>query len=250
MSVMNAAIFGVVAALIVGGTDYAMAMKKHGGESYSLLDHIEFRMGDVMSASGVAKTLPRAPKGWEVRDAVPEDSLRITGLPVDPVKLAATLALNDKMIAGIPGLQTKDRLYSMGGAEVFLDITFVPSTMKDAKLVKLISQMFYAIDGKATDVANQAEDAVALRKYNGPEFGKATVYYGQSDGQIFISALSTASDADTLALLAGIDESALQTMVTSDPTIGKEADAVAVGKPEKAVACVAKGAAKFCSANN
>ena len=68
MSVLNAAIFGGVAALIVGGTDYAMAMKKHVGEDYSLLDHIEFRMGAVMAGSGVAKALPPAPIGWAVRD--------------------------------------------------------------------------------------------------------------------------------------------------------------------------------------
>ena len=59
MSILNAAAFGVVAALIVGGADYAIAMKKHAGQEYGLLDHIEFRMGAVMTGSGVAKALPR-----------------------------------------------------------------------------------------------------------------------------------------------------------------------------------------------
>ena len=250
MSILHASFFGVVAALVVGGADYAMTMNKQEGREYSLLDHIEFRMGDLMAGSGVAKALPRAPSGWDVRDASPEDSLRITGQPVDPATLAAIVALNDKMIAALPGLQTEDRVYRMGDAEVFLDISFVPSNMKDARAVKVISQMFSMIDGKATDVAMPHEGAVALRKFSGPEYGKATAYYAVPDGQIFISALSTATEEQTLTLLAGIDQGALQTLVMNDPTIGKAPDAVAEKEPEKAEACVQKGAAKFCSSNN
>ena len=254
MSVLNAAIFGGVAALIVGGTDYAMAMKKHVGEDYSLLDHIEFRMGAVMTGSGVAKALPRAPVGWDVQDATPEDSLRIRGRSVNPAKLAEMAELDEKF-AALPGYQTESRLYQKGAAEILLNISFAPANMKGTVLVKSLMQVDSMIYELAKDVPGQTESAVALRKLSGPEYGKVANYIAPTDGQIFISALSTATEADTLALLAGIDSGALQTLVTNDPTIGQAADVAAGGlpaktAPEKAVACVQKGAAKFCSSTN
>ena len=245
MSILNAAAFGVVAALIVGGADYAIAMKKHAGQEYGLLDHIEFRMGAVMFGSGVAKALPPAPTGWDVRDGEPEDSLRIRGRPVGPVMLAE-MAKSDGKFAALPGYQTENRLYQKGAVEIFLNISFVPADMKGNVQVKGLMQVFSMIYELAQDVPSQTESAFALRKLSGPEYGKVANYIARPDGQIFISALSTATEADTLALLSGIDNGALQTLVINDPTIGQAAETV----PEKAVACVQKGAAKFCSANN
>lgn len=250
MSVVNAAIFGVIAAFAVGGADYAMTMKKHVGEEYGLLDHLEFRFSRVMSGSGVATALPAAPTGWDVRDATIEDSLRITGLPVDPAKLATMTAMNEKLIAAIPGLQTEDRVYQKGDAKIFLDISFVPANMKDIKLVKAMSWTISMVDGNATDVSVQPDSAVAWRRYSGPDYGNAVMYYAVPDGQIFISALSTASEADTLSLLAGVDIAVLQMLVMEDRTIGKPAGVMAEDAPEKAAACEQKGAAKFCSATN
>lgn len=63
MSVLNAAIFGSVAALIIGGADYAIAMKKHPGEAYSLLDHYEFRMGRAAAVEEPRKVLVCVQKG-------------------------------------------------------------------------------------------------------------------------------------------------------------------------------------------
>jgi hypothetical protein len=250
MSVSNAAVFGAIAAMVVGGADYALTMKKHEGQEYGLLDHIEFRMGGVMGGTGVAKAMPKVPSGWDMREATPEDSLRITGLPVDPTRLAAVTTLNDKIMAAIPGLQTEDRLYKNGEAEIFLDISFVPANVKDSKANRAMTLIFSAAYDQAVAVPDQGDSALDLRKVSGPDYGKATGYFAASDGQIFISALSTASDEDTLALMAGIDIGALQLMVTNDPTIGMETPAVAGAQPEEAKGCVQKGAAKFCSANN
>lgn len=250
MSVLNASIFGVIAALVVGGGDYAIAMKKHAGQEYSLLDHIEFRVGGIISGSGVAKALPRAPSGWDVRDATPEDSVRLTGLAMDPVKLAAINALNDKMIAAIPGLQTEDRLYKKGDAEIFLDISFVPANVKDSRPNRAMALIFAAAFDHGVKVTDQGDGTLDLRTVSGPDYGKAVAYFAPTDGQIFISALSTANEAETLALMAGIDNGALQLLQINDPTIGKEAPAVAAAEPEKVKACVKKGAAKFCSADN
>ena len=245
MSILNAAAFGVVAALIVGGADYAIAMKKHAGQEYGLLDHIEFRTGAVMFGSGVAKALPPAPTGWDVRDATPEDSLRIRGRSGNPTELAEMAELDEKF-AALTGYQTESRLYHKGAAEILLNISFVPADIKGEVLVKGLMQVFSMIYELAKDVPGQGESAVNLRKLVGPEYGKVANYIARPDGQIFISALSTATEADTLALLAEIDNGVLQLLVINDPTIGQVAEAV----PEKAVACVQKGAAKFCSANN
>lgn len=250
MSVLNAAVFGAIAAIVVGGADYALTMKKHVGQEYGLLDHIEFRMGGVMGGTGVAKAMPKVPSGWDMREATPEDSLRITGLPVDPARLAAVTTLNDKIMAAIPGLQTEDRLYKNGEAEIFLDISFVPANMKDSKATRAMALIFSMVYDQAVEVADQGDSASDLRKVSGPDYGKAIAYFAPSDGQIFISALSTASEADTLALLAGIDNGALQLLMINDPTIGMAAPAAAEAEPEEAKACVQKGAAKFCAANN
>lgn len=248
MSVLNASIFGVIAALVVGGADYAMTTKKHVGEEYGLLDHIEFRMG--VSGSGVAGALPHVPTGWDVRDAPPDDSMRITGLSVDPVKLAAVTALNDKIMAAIPGLQTENRLYKKGDAEIFLEISFVPANMKDSTANRAMAMIFSTVYDRAAEVAGQGDSALRLRKISGPDYGKAIGYFAGSDGQIFISAFSTASEADTLALLGAIDNGALQLLAINDPTIGKDAPAAAEAAPEKTKDCVQKGAAKFCSSTN
>ena len=159
MSVLNASVFGVVAALVVGGADYAMTIKKHVGQDYGLIDHIEFRLGSVMPGSGVAKALPPAPTGWDVRDASIEDSLRMTGQPVDAAKLASMTALNDKIIAAIPGLQTEDRVYQNGEAEVFLDISFVPANMKDSKASRAMAQVFSSVYDQAGQGADVGDGA-------------------------------------------------------------------------------------------
>ena len=250
MSVLNASVFGVVAALVVGGADYAMTIKKHVGQDYGLIDHIEFRLGSVMPGSGVAKALPPAATGWDVRDASIEDSLRMTGQPVDAAKLASMTALNDKIIAAIPGLQTEDRVYQNGEAEVFLDISFVPANMKDSKASRAMAQVFSSVYDQAGQGADVGDGAHLFRKVIAPDAGKAVAYFAAPDGQIFISALSTASEEDTLALLADIDNGVLQLLVINDPTIGQKADVAAGEAPEKAAACVQKGAAKFCSADN
>lgn len=53
MSVVNASIFSVIAALAVGGTDYAMTAKKHDGQAYGVSDHVGFRFNMVMVAFGL-----------------------------------------------------------------------------------------------------------------------------------------------------------------------------------------------------
>ena len=250
MSAMNASIFGVVAALIVGGTDYAMAMKKHVGQEYGLSSHIAYRLSGLLPGSGVAKALPPAPTGWAVRNGLPEDSLRITGKAFDPEKLATAVAIKEKMQAAMPGMQTEDRVYQKGDAEIFLNISFVPSNMMDSKEGRVTKAMFSSIYDTAQTVAESGDAALVFRKVLGPDTGHATAYVAPTDGQIFVSALSTANEKDTLALLAGIDHGVLQMLVINDPTIGKAPGAVGDDATAAAVTCVQKGAAKFCSAKN
>lgn len=66
MSALNASIFGVIAMVAVGGTDYAVTMKKHEGQAYSLPDHIGVRFNNAMSAFGLgssaeAEEVPQVP---------------------------------------------------------------------------------------------------------------------------------------------------------------------------------------------
>lgn len=66
MSVLNATVFGAIAAVVVGGADYALTLKKQEGNAYSVLDHIEFRASGAMSAFGMdapseAETEPAKP---------------------------------------------------------------------------------------------------------------------------------------------------------------------------------------------
>lgn len=89
-----------------------------------------------------------------------------------------------------------------------------------------------------------------MRKLTAPEMGRAALYYGQIEGQVFISALSNATEAETLALMAGVDKGALRLLILNDPTMGQAPLAGAEAEPDKAKGCVQKGAAKFCSTTN
>lgn len=248
MSSLNASIFGVIAALAVGGTDYAIAMKKHQGTHYSLRDHIEFRFNAAMSGSKLAQALPRAPVGWDMRDGSTKDSFLVMDLPIDSARLGMMEAVESKMLADSPGLQMENRLYQKGDTSIYYDITFLPSTAKSDRAADVMAQMFSSLDRADAAPLNPDDGDFAVRKISTPEMGRAALYFGQIDGQIFISALSNATEAETLALMAGVDKGALRLLVLNDPTIGQAP--IAAAEPDKPAACVQKGAAKFCSSTN
>jgi hypothetical protein len=253
MSIRNALIFGVVAAAIIGGTDFALAMKskERAGETYSFIDHVNARLGgamDFMPGSKLAKALPEPPEGWTVRVGTNADSFLAMGLPVDPARLAAMDALEQKMIAGVPGMQMENRLYQNGDTVIYYGVNFLPANVKASRSARIVTQTFSMLDAQATGPINPDDGAYALKKFAGPEMGKAALYFTQIDGQLFISALSNAGDEATVALMAGVDKDALQTLIKDDPTIGQAASAEE--EPVKAEGCVQKGAAKFCSSTN
>ncbi len=253
MSARNILIFGITAAAIIAGTDFALAMKskEKAGEVYSFTDHISARFGDAMDfmpGSKLAKALPTPPQGWTVRVGANADSFLVMGQPVDPTKLAAMDALEQKMIAALPTMQVENRLYQNGETAIYYGVNFLPADVKDSNVARIVTQTFSMLEAQATGPINPDDGAYAMKKFAGPEMGKAALYFAQVDGQIFISALSNAGDEATLALMAGVNKEALQTLITEDPTIGQAA--VAEDKPEKSDGCVQKGAAKFCSSTN
>jgi hypothetical protein len=254
MSTRNMLIFGITAAAIIAGTDFALAMKSkdRAGEAYSFTDHISARFGgamDFMPGSKLAKALPGAPEGWTVRVGTNADSFVVMGQPIDATQLAAMDALEQKMIAAIPTMQMENRLYQNGDTAIYYGVNFLPANVKDSKAAYVVTQMFSMLDAQATGPINPDDGAFALKKFTAPEMGNAALYYTQIDAQLFISALSNAGDDATLALMAGLNKDALKTLVKEDPTIGQEAVA-AEEEPEKADGCVQKGAAKFCSSTN
>lgn len=253
MSRLNAVIFGAVAVVIVAGTDFAMLAqaKARAGESYGVMDHIDARLGgvmDFMPGSKLAKALPRPPEGWTVREGTPKDSFLVTELPIDPVQLAGMEAMEAKMIEALPDMQMENRLYQNGATAVYFGVSFLPANLKDAKVARVVTQIFSMFDSQASDVPNPLEGDNPIKKLTGPEMGKAALYYTQIDGQIFISALSSAGDEATLDLLAKVNKDALARLVAEDPTIGQAT--VGDDAEEKSADCVQKGAAKFCSTNN
>jgi hypothetical protein len=254
MSAKNILIFGITAAAIIAGTDFALAMKskERAGQAYSFADHISARFGgamDFMPGTKLAKALPKPPEGWTVRVGTNADSFVVMGTPVDPTKLAAMDALEQKMIADIPTMQMENRLYENGDTAIYYGVNFLPANVKDSKVARIVTQTFSMLDVQATGPINPDDGAYAMKKFTAPEMGEAALYYTQIDGQLFISALSNAGDEATLALMAGVNKDALQTLVKEDPTIGQEAVAEEEA-PEKSDGCVQKGAAKFCSSTN
>lgn len=253
MSSLNAVIFGAIAVVVVAGTDFAMVTqaKAKAGESYGLMAHIDARLGDMldfMPGSKLAKALPTPREGWTVRVGTPQDSFLVTGLPIDPAQLAVMEAMEAKMVEAMPSMQMENRLYQNGDTAIYYGVSFLPASVKDAKVARVVTQMFSMFDSQATAVLNPVEGDYPLKKMTGPELGKAVLYYTQIDGQIFISALSNAGDEATLDLMTGVNKEALARLVAEDPTIGQET--VGDAAEEKSDGCVQKGAAKFCSANN
>lgn len=61
MSVLNATIFGAIAAVVVAGADYKLTQKKHEGAEYSPMDHIAFRAEGMMAAVGFGEAAPEEP---------------------------------------------------------------------------------------------------------------------------------------------------------------------------------------------
>jgi hypothetical protein len=63
MSVLNATIFGAVAAVLIAGADYKLTQKKHEGADYSVKDHLAFRAEGMLAAVGIGEAAPEeAPK--------------------------------------------------------------------------------------------------------------------------------------------------------------------------------------------
>ena len=144
----------------------------------------------------------------------------------------------------------ENRLYQKDGTAIYYGITFLPGNAKTGLVSGVMARMFSGMDAKASAPLNPDDQDFAMRKFSAPELGRAAFYYAQIDGQVFISALSNATEAETLALMAGVDKGALRLLVQNDPTIGQVPLVGAGTELEKAKACVQKGAAKFCSATN
>lgn len=241
--------------------DYSLAAKAAGAD-YGLARHLEARLAGLdalMPGPALAKALPDAPEGWTARAVTEEDSFLVSGLPATPESLANVRKVEAAMAESIKGMTYARRLYQSGEDMIYLDVTFVPANARGTRGARLSEGLFRLYAARAGEPINPEAGDFALRRYGAPEFGRARLYFAQVGGQVFISALSTAHDPATLAVLAGIDQAALRRMIAVDPTIGEpavveKAETAARGsagtKADPATGCVTRGAAKFCSAGN
>jgi hypothetical protein len=250
---MKRMLLGLVALLAVtlgGALDYSLAAKA-AGPQYGAGDHLRARTAFVqklLPQGDLARALPAPPPGWTVREGRDDDSFTVSRLPVDPVQLEQSLALEAAMTASVKGVQVERRLYENGDQAIYLDVTFVPANAKATRGSQMMAFLFATLASQAAPPADT--DSFAPQRLSLPELGAANLYFAAVEGQIYVSALSSADEGVTLDLFHGLDRAALRQMLVEDPTIGKDPvveDPVAtVEKPEKTAPCTSRGAAKFC----
>lgn len=253
---MRAVILTVVAMVVIGlggALDYSLAAKA-AGTGYGFGAHLTARMNLVkglLPASDLARAMPAAPPGWTGRAGTDEDSFLARGLPVDPVELAQSQAVDAAMAGSIRGVQVARRTYQSGAQTIYLDITFVPANARATRGARMMDALFQAMAAHAGASLTQGD--LSVYRLSEPDFGAAALYFGQmGPGAVYVSALSSADEGVTLDLLHGLDLTALAQAVAKDPTIGKapvtEDPAPVAAKAEKLSPCTTRGAAKFCGA--
>lgn len=250
---MRQAILALVLVMMVtlgGALDYSLAAKT-AGPDYGFGAHLNVRTSfvqNLLPQSDLARALPAPPPGWTMRAGRVADSITIAGLPVDPADLEQAQALEAMLVETIPGLQVERRTYEKGAQTIALDVSFVPANARGTQGAQVMEMIFSTLATQAAPPAG--DDPFAPQHLTLAEFGAASLYFRVVEGQIFISALSSADEGTTRDLLHGLDRAALRQMIANDPTIGAEPvteEPIAASEaPQKAPLCTTRGAAKFC----
>ena len=245
------------------------------GDDYDAGDHLRVRAADLKAVAGtlaapltgapdLAAALPPAPDGWSVRRATMKDGWLVAR--VDPNGIDSQFVQRiDAETYGAMGRHGREmRLYAKGDGVVLVDLTWLPPETVPTEGARLLASFFEMFGARGEILAGTAEGPMPLRITSMPGRGGDTlVVAGRIGGQLYLSASSSASPEETAALLAGLDNSGLASLVTVDqpqfstrsiPVLMTEiAMQIVQENPQEAIRTVARstceqrGAGVFCA---
>ena len=235
--------------------DFTLLAKNHPEGGYALSDHLAVRAGTLKTAvadlSNNGDVLPAAPDGWTHRPAVYEDSIRAYGVETSASEIQAGKMLEKSVLDALPGHRRYYGTYERGAEIVVIDITVVPPGEETRAGRDMMGTIFRRLGGGAEPYTSVG--GVDLGSVRTHATGTGRLILGQIDGLAFISAASNAGDAETRALLEGIDIPALRRMVAEAEAVGPASSGRAgsgAGGSASAGECVIRGAGKFCTVGN